>query len=108
VELGNELAEISPLKYPFLLLKDMFTNNTAAFVGSFTGGSIKVSKIECCNRRANIHFSGENTSGMVSASHLPPVFGSYGKSLFKRNPFGSKGPMRDFKQTFDWDESIQF
>lgn len=108
IPLGNELAEISPFKYPFLFLKDLVTNNTGAFVGSFTGGVVRATNIDCCEKSADLHFSGFNRSGMVSASHLPPILGSYGKSLFGPNPFGPTGPMHDFVQTFDWDESITF
>jgi RHS repeat-associated protein len=112
VLLGNELGEIPKLKYLFVQFPSelFYSNPTAAFVGSWTSGYMQASKIDCCGRKASIHFHGVNVSGLESASHLPPDSKSktYGPSLFGNDPFGADGPMHSFSQTFDWDEDITF
>jgi len=110
---SSQLTYISKFQYVFgwsdgALIHDMLTgNSTAAFVGSYTA-TVNATGIDCCRKRAKLHFVGVNETGMTSLTHMPVAPGEYSESLIKRNPFGDSGYMHSVTQTFEWDEEIAF
>ena len=108
IELG--LPAIPKWKYVLIRFPlDLLTNSTAAFVGSFTENSfMQVSSVDCCAKKAEVHFHGENVTGLPSLSHKPNDEKSYGPSFLPSNLFGAERLMHDVRQTFDWDEVIDF
>lgn len=109
VPLGRELNDISPWAFPFIFAKDLVVNPTAAFVGSWSGGTMTATQINCCFRNAQLHIHAINVSGTASATHGPPKNGIYAQtSLWPDNVLGKDGPMHSVTQTFDWDEPLAF
>ena len=86
---------------------DYMGNSVAAFVGSWSGGKITVNSVDCCKRTASIHVHAVNVSGRASATHLPPLFGSYGTHVLD-DTTDPRAWGHNVSQTFDWDEKIDF
>jgi len=108
IALGGELGEIPSSTYATEIFPGEYkTNRVAAFVGSWTGGSITVLEVDCCKRKAKIHVHGVNVSGRASLTHYPPMGGLYGDHILNdtTNP---KAWGHNISQTFDWDESLSF
>jgi RHS repeat-associated protein len=108
ISLGNELGDIPPWLYPMVFASDLIYNPTAAFVGSWTGGDMTATEIDCCGHRARVHIHAFNISGTISLSHSAPKNRHYGAHFLPDNILGYDGPMHSVTQTFDWDEYIFF
>jgi hypothetical protein len=136
LDLGGELGNIPWYQYAFWTFpKSLVVNPAEAFTGSFTGGRVTVSGIDCKKCTAQIHFHAFNRSGAESNTRFPPGLGGYqgqpsiqfwasgirspvdvfnflgnvrnSSSVLPDNPFGESGPLRTITQTYDWNENIK-
>ncbi len=131
-QLGGELGESMPTwAYPAYFLNWYFTNQPTAFVGSFSGGKLRVANVDCKTCIAEAGIIGINNSGAESATRYPPVLGGYeghgslwdhflnedtiwpfyplSSSLLPNNPFGDHdAPLNTVQQTFIWTETVVF
>jgi len=136
--LGGELGGIPEGKYvaKFFLVQLPFYP-AEAYTGSWSGGYITTTYVDCCKRRARIHVHALNVSGASSATRFPPSWGGYSGgpsvqdlfnamsqhpvalpyivpqlhntgSLLSDNPFGTNSYLNTITQTYDWDEEISF
>ncbi|MGZ4964802.1 MAG: hypothetical protein ACXWJB_05625 [Limisphaerales bacterium] len=123
LELGGNQDSIPKNVYPKYFLNKLVYNSTEAFIGSWTRGNITVTSVDCCKRKASIHFHAVNVSGIASLFHKPPESDgtpngtTYGASWFNitDNLFGDGGindprlgEGHNVSQAFDWDEKITF
>ncbi|HXC35673.1 MAG TPA: RHS repeat-associated core domain-containing protein, partial [Candidatus Acidoferrales bacterium] len=110
VPLGGELGEIPPMEYVTSQFpSDLFLNPAAAFIGSWTSGTMTATQISCCFKTARVRFHAINVTGTASLTHGPPANGQYANSSGLPNDvLGASGPMHSVSQTFDWNENISF
>ena len=136
LDLGGELNRIPWYQYLFWTFpKSVLVNPPAAFTGSFSGGRVTASSLDCKSCTARIHFHAFNRSGAESNTRFAPGLGGYqgqpsmqfwasgirgpldgfnflgnvrnSSSVLSDNPFGESGPLRTITQTYDWDEDIK-
>ncbi len=136
IPMGNDLGRIPAWRYLLVRAPSDFLSNPEAFaLGSYTGGEVTLSNIDCCRCSADLTFSAVNIAGAESGTRFPPPNGynpdglslleklgliwsgiaapGLGggefpptKSLLPDNPFGPDGPLGTITQRFEWTESI--
>jgi len=89
-------------------------NPTSVYLGSFTGGSIEVTKIDCCTKTATIHWHALDIKSARSAFRLPQFLGGYGEGGGRTflnipdNPLGDGNPFNTLTIEMEWNEELKF
>lgn len=134
----GELRQIPMYVYPFAFGFQMMSHTQAdtAYVGSFSGGSITITGVDCTRCYAVAKIDAFNVSGLASSTRLPPPLG-YGagrslieeiryrmpvafvvgpfaafanmqfSSILPNNLFGAKNALgNSIRQNFSWTEKV--